>query len=124
MYEIVRLLKVRFIDTNFNMPIFQQKSATRWLFILCLLPSFVLAQAATVRGIVFETEQNVLPNVSVQILNADQGTASDINGAYLLEIPARKEVSIRFSFIGMKNLQVTMELESNEDYEFNPVLKI
>src|SRR5690625_5037740 len=102
------------------MAIFQQKSDNSWHIILCLIPFFVFSQTATVRGIVFDTEQNVLPNVSVQILNTDQGTASDINGAYLLEIPARKEVSIRFSFIGMKNLQVTMELEPNADYEFNP----
>src|SRR5699024_1389592 len=105
------------------MPILQQKSAANWLFFLCLIPGFVLAQTATVRGIVFDTDKKVLPNVSVRILNTEQGTVSDTNGAYLLEIPARKEVSILFSFIGKKNLQVTMNLEPNADYEFHPVLK-
>lgn len=105
------------------MPILQQRNIISWLFILCLIPGFVLAQTATVRGIVFDTNQNILPNVSIHILKSDQGTASDKNGAYLLEIPARKEVTLQFSYIGMKNLQLTIELEPNADYEFHPILK-
>src|SRR5690625_2534604 len=98
-------------------------NSASWLFIFCLIPSFVLAQTSTVRGIVFDADQNILPNTSVHLVNSDHGTASDRNGAYLLEIPARKEVTIQFSFIGMKNLQITLELEPNADYEFHPVLK-
>lgn len=102
---------------------FKQNSILGWLLFLCLFPSLVLAQTATVRGIVFQTDQQVLPQVSVEVIHSTTGTSTDINGAYLLEIPARKEVSIRFSYLGMREVQVTLYLEPNAEYEFHPVLK-
>ncbi len=95
-----------------------------WLLIFCVIPSFVIAQTATVRGIVFDTNQQIIPGVSVQVLHSELGTATDKNGAYLLEIPARQEVTIQFSYIGMQDVRATMTLEPNADYEFHPVLKV
>lgn len=95
-----------------------------WLLIFCVIPSFVIAQTATVRGIVFDTDQQIIPGVSVQVLHSELGTATDKNGAYLLEIPARQEVTIQFSYIGMQDVRATMTLEPNADYEFHPVLKV
>lgn len=95
-----------------------------WLLIFCVIPSFVMAQTATVRGIVFDTDQQIIPGVSVQVLHSELGTATDKNGAYLLEIPARQEVTIQFSYIGMQDVRATMTLEPNADYEFHPVLKV
>lgn len=102
---------------------FKLNSTSGWLLILCFIPGFLIAQTATVRGIVFNTDQQVLTRVSVQALNYNKGTATDKNGAYLLEIPARQDVTIQFSYLGMQKVQVTMNLEPNAEYEFHPVLK-
>lgn len=50
------------------------------------------------------------------------GTISDLNGFYLAEIPAQTEVTVVFSHLGHKNVQIKLNLSPNEDYEFNPVL--
>lgn len=94
-----------------------------WFLALCFLPSFLIAQTATIRGIVFDTEHQTLSGVSIQILNSNQGTTTNNNGAYILEIPAKEQVTVQFSHIGMKNVQETFLLNPNADYEFNPVLK-
>lgn len=95
----------------------------RCFFVLLFSPSFLIAQTATVRGIVFDTHQQILSGVTVQVIGLDKGTSTDQNGAYLLEIPAHEEITIQFSYVGMKSSQVTLNLPSHSDYEFNPVLK-
>lgn len=82
----------------------------------------VFAQRATIRGIILDETSNPLSGVNVTY--GDQGTISDFNGFYLLEIPANQEVVVSFSHVGHKNAKLRFKLSPNEDYELNPVLKI
>lgn len=80
------------------------------------------AQTATIKGITLD--ENKIPVGGVNISYASgKGTQSDFNGYYILEIPANEEVTVTFSYISFKNVQLTLTLSSNEDFEFNPVLK-
>ncbi|MCM4171315.1 TonB-dependent receptor [Arenibacter sp. TNZ] len=79
------------------------------------------AQTATITGVVFDENQTPLPNVNITTEN--KGTFSDINGFYILEIVADQETSITFSHLGNKKLILRdLILNTNENYEFNPVL--
>lgn len=79
------------------------------------------AQEATIKGVILD--ENNLPIPGVNVVAGTQGALTDFDGYYLLEIPSNQEVTITFSHVSHKNLQITVNLAPNEDYEFNPVLK-
>lgn len=89
------------------------------LLFLCLATT-VFAQKAIIKGIILD--QNNIPVVGTNVVYNDSGTISDFNGFYLLKIPSNKDVTITFSHLSHKKIQVTVNLSPNEDYEFNPVM--
>lgn len=91
-------------------------------FFIFFLSLFAQAQTATVKGIVFDPDNN--PLSSVNVTYSDQGTLSDFNGFYFLEIPANQDVVLSFTHVGHQNVQITVNLEPNEDYEFNPQMSL
>jgi hypothetical protein len=82
----------------------------------------VFAQKAIIRGIVLDENNKPLEGANVTFDN--NGTISDLNGYYLLKIPSDQEVVVTFSHVGHKKAQLRFNLSPNEDYEFNPVLKV
>ncbi|WP_246200210.1 carboxypeptidase-like regulatory domain-containing protein [Maribacter luteus] len=90
------------------------------LFFLCLFAN-TKAQTATITGIVFDENNDPLP--AVNITSLAQGTTTDEQGYYLLHIVADQENKITFSHVGHgKVILEGLILNSNEIYEFNPVL--
>jgi hypothetical protein len=63
------------------------------------------------------------PIPSVNITFGNSGAISDLDGYYLIEITANTPVELTYSHIGHKNVQATLNLSNNEDYELNPVMK-
>ena len=96
-------------------------TSVSFLIFFLFTTSLLFAQKATIRGIVLDEANNPLPGATVLITG--DGTQTNINGYYLLEIPANQDVKIVYSFVGQKNVTITVNLDKNEDYEFNPVLR-
>lgn len=88
--------------------------------IFLLLTTFVFAQKATIKGIVLDEYSQ--PIGGTNVIHDNLGTITDLNGFYILEIPANRDVTISFSHVSHKRVQITVNLSSNEDYELNPVL--
>jgi hypothetical protein len=81
------------------------------------------AQTATITGVVLD--EKGLPLADVHISSPLNGTTSDGNGFYLLEIISEKETNIAFSHLGhQKTVLKKLLLTANEIFPFNPVLKI
>ena len=97
---------------------------TRILLLLLFLGSSlsIFSQNATVKGVILD-ELN-LPIDNVNVSYDETGTISDFDGYYLLEIPANQDVTLTFTHIGHSNVSQTFNLKPNQDYEFNPVMKI
>lgn len=90
------------------------------LFFLCQI--YCSAQTASITGIVLDQQNNPLANVNITFGN--NGTSSDANGFYLLQIISDVETNILFSHLGHENILLEkLILTSNETFEFNPVLK-
>ena len=85
-----------------------------------LFTTFLFAQKATIKGIVLDEFSQ--PINGVNVLHDNEGTITDLNGFYSLEIPANNDVMLTFSHVSHKKVQVTVNLSPNEDYELNPVL--
>ena len=93
------------------------------ILFLLLCPFFVvLSQTATITGVVLDEDNQPLANVN--IVSFANGTATDDNGFYLLQVIADMENTITFSHLGHKNIVIQkLILTTNETYEFNPVMK-
>ncbi|HEA28672.1 MAG TPA: TonB-dependent receptor [Leeuwenhoekiella sp.] len=91
------------------------------LLVVFLIPSAILAQQATLRGLALDAENNPLNEANISY--ADGGTQSNSNGFYSLTIPAGREVRVSFSHVGFQDLTLTFSLEETEVFEFNPVFR-
>ncbi len=79
------------------------------------------AQTATITGVVLDG--NNLPLENVNITTSKNGTFSNSDGFYILEVRADQKISITFSHIGHKKVVLeNVILTTNETFEFNPVM--
>lgn len=77
----------------------------RLLLTILLLPNLINAQGILVNGKVFdETEQNLLPFVSIRLKNTLKGTQSNVNGEYSIKVKSLKD-TLFFSFVGYATKQ-------------------
>jgi hypothetical protein len=84
---------------------------------------YLSAQSATITGIILDESNLPLPNVT--ITSSLNGTVSDTQGFYLLEVIADKEITITFSHLGHEKIELRgLILTTNETYAFSPVMKI
>lgn len=88
------------------------------VFVFCSVGVF--AQTARIKGVLLDEFNNPIENVTVRA--GELGTVSDVTGFYILEIPANEKVTVVFTHVTFKKTEVSIQLKSNEDYEFNPVL--
>jgi len=87
-----------------------------------LIAQGILAQTATLTGVVLDEESKPLANVNITC--AESGTTTDENGAYLLQLVADQENTVRFSHLGHKDVVLqNLILQTNETYVFSPVMK-
>ncbi|MFD2828363.1 carboxypeptidase-like regulatory domain-containing protein [Leeuwenhoekiella polynyae] len=92
-----------------------------FFLLLCFgIAPALLAQTATLKGIAFDENNATLSDVNVSY--ADGGTLTDESGFYSLEIPTEHVITVRFTQLGFKTLEVKFSLQKNELFEFNPVL--
>ena len=68
-----------------------------FLFLFGLTVQIISGQSATIKGKVLDSINNPIENATISIGNL--GTVSDENGAYLLRVPAGKNVEIRFGHV-------------------------
>jgi TonB-linked SusC/RagA family outer membrane protein len=75
-------------------------------FFLCSLFTLgAFAQQITLNGVVTAADDGQpLPGVSIVVKGTTNGTVTDINGNYQLEVP--QDAVIQFSFIGMKSQEI------------------
>ncbi len=92
------------------------------LLLFLFVTATFIAQNATVKGVLLDENNKPLPGVNI-LKSTGGGTQSDINGFYLIEIPANESVTLTFSYVGFKNVELTITLDPNADYEVNPVMK-
>ena len=89
------------------------------LFTIALLfiGNFVFAQFARVKGIILDENDNPVENVNISYQT--KSTITNANGFYSLTVPANKKITLIFTHISLKKTTATLQLKTNEDFEFN-----
>src|SRR5690348_16118736 len=82
-----------------------------------LLPAGLQAQDRTVSGVVTSVEDGTpLPGVNVVIKGTTEGTSTDSDGRYSLNVPSSESVLV-FSFIGLTTQEVSVGSRSIVDVQ-------
>lgn len=91
-------------------------------FCLLLVSTLTFAQNASIKGVILDEFNQ--PIEGVNISSNGNGTQSNENGFYTLEVSANQTISVTYSHISHKNVAANFQLENGEQLEFNPVMKI
>ena len=79
------------------------------------------SQTATIRGIVLDGTNT--PILGATVSHTNDGTITNQNGFYSIDIPSNQDVIITISYVGLKNIVQTFNVKPYSNIEFNPVLK-
>lgn len=71
-------------------------------------------QKREIRGVVVDESGISLPGVSVFIKGTNNGTNTDIDGKFFLEVADANKVVLVFSFVGMKTKEVTITKDTKD----------
>jgi outer membrane receptor for Fe3+-dicitrate len=105
-----------------------KKKSTKSIYIILFISFFsipiCLAQDASMRGIITSsTQKEGLVGVNIIVDGTIYGTISGIHGDYILKnIPTGKH-TIVFSFIGYETHKIDVDLEADQEFEYNLELK-
>nr|WP_313790905.1 carboxypeptidase-like regulatory domain-containing protein [Allomuricauda hymeniacidonis] len=101
---------------------FLTKEFTLWVVFFSLGTLLTYAQSAYITGVVLDPNNTPLENVN--ITSTANGTTTDVNGYFLLEITADLKTTITFTHVGFENVVLKdLILNTNETFEFNPVMR-
>ena len=89
----------------------------RITILFLFIGTFVCAQNARVKGIILDENNNPVENVNISYQS--KSTVTNSNGFYSLTVPANKKITLVFTHVSLKKTTATLELKSNEDFEFN-----
>ena len=95
----------------------------RFVLLICFTAAYVLlpaesrAQDRTVTGVVTSAEDGApLPGVNVVIKGTTEGTSTDVDGRYTLNVASAESVLV-FSFIGLQSQEVTVGNRTSVDVQ-------
>jgi len=74
------------------------------LFLFIITSGSLLAQNATIKGVVLD--ENNTPISGVSVTTNDNGTETNFDGFFLLEVPVNQEIVLVFSHISFKNILI------------------
>ncbi|MDX1470546.1 MAG: TonB-dependent receptor [Flavobacteriaceae bacterium] len=95
------------------------KKIQKWLlFFVCFFSLQVWAQQKEITGKVFDEEGIPLPGVTVVVKNTNNGTVTDFDGQFSLNVPDDKNTVVVFSSLGFATQEITIENQT----EFNVTL--
>ncbi len=70
-------------------------------------------QGTLIKGIVKDKEGITLPGVSVTLKGTSVGVATDVKGAFALQVPSKDRIVLVFSFVGMQTKEVLYKGEKS-----------
>jgi iron complex outermembrane receptor protein len=88
------------------------------IFFLFLFASILVnAQSFTLKGKVVDENNESLPGATILVKGSKQGTSTDFDGAFLINLPKGK-YTIQVSFIGYKTISKEISIIKNDEIKF------
>ncbi len=84
---------------------------------LLFINLYSFAQKAKIKGIVTGDKKKPLEFVTIGVKGTTNGTQTDINGAYTIDVPAGIAVGVVYNFIGYQSKEITVTLNEGQEYQ-------
>lgn len=96
------------------------------LFILLLLPTFVMGQKneGVLYGKITDDNGKAIEFVNVAVQNTIYGVVSDSRGSYSLTLPTDTLINVVFSFVGFEEIRTNIKLKPNERRKHDVKMRI
>jgi hypothetical protein len=95
------------------------------LLIFSCTAIFSFAQkTATIYGLVKDKNNKGLSLVNVSVFGEPGAVATDDNGKFTLTVPAEREITVIFSYVGFKTEEMKVTLSANEKREVNKSMEL
>jgi hypothetical protein len=94
---------------------------TLLLGLLFSLLSF--SQSAIIRGVILDESNKPIENVNIKA-SSGEGTATNVNGFYELNIQSGVEITIQFTHVGHSRIVQKFNLKNGQELEYNPVMLV
>jgi len=85
------------------------------LFFLLFTSQYLIGQKAYIKGTVKNNQREKIQGVSIRYDDAN-GTTTNANGEYFLEIPGKKDIVLIFSHISYNNLYKKLKSQKTERF--------
>jgi len=82
------------------------KKLTMLLACLCMTCAVAMAQTRVTGTVVSQEDGMPVVGATVQIVGTSQGTVTDVDGKFSLDVPSRNS-TLRISYVGMQTMEVT-----------------
>jgi hypothetical protein len=89
------------------------------IFTLLLLSICAFAQKAKIKGVITDDKNKPLEFVTIGVKGTTNGTQTDANGNYMLEVPAGVGMSVVYNFVGYQPKEISLTLNDGQDYQAN-----
>ncbi len=90
------------------------------IILFLLINTSIFAQTARIKGVILDEKNEPVENV--QISDGKNSTQTNANGFYSFLIASNQKVTVSFAHISFVKKRITIQLKSNQDFEFNPVM--
>jgi len=90
------------------------------IILFLLINTSIFAQTARIKGVILDEKNEPVENV--QISDGKNSTQTNANGFYSFLIASNQKVTVSFTHISFVKKRITIQLKSNQDFEFNPVM--
>lgn len=101
------------------------------IFTLLVISVESLAQSRSVKGKIMDSDGMPLPGAAVMIKGTSKGVVADVDGNYVIDVPAGSTTVLSFSFLGMtaKDVAVsanasTIDVKLNNDTQLNEAVVV
>ena len=94
-----------------------------FIILLCIIASSVSAQQFTLTGKITDPKGTIIPFVSVYVNTTTQGTTSNIDGEYKLNLPSGK-IELQITAIGYDERKISLEIKQNTKLDIVLAAKI
>ncbi|HRQ84258.1 MAG TPA: TonB-dependent receptor [Flavobacteriales bacterium] len=91
-------------------------------FTILLIPCLLMAQTATVQGVVRDDENRPLPDASIAV-TGHAAVTSGANGAYHITVPAGQGIVLRFAYPGADVVERELDLKPGEVRKLDVVIR-
>lgn len=89
-------------------------------FLFFCITSISFAQQAYVKGVILDSQKHPISDVNITF--SGNVSQSDSNGYFEIALPPNKKISLIFTHVSLQMMSLTLTLNPNEIFVFNPVM--